>query len=196
MNRHPAPRRPLRDPLSRLLGRAFRGFGSRLLRGVGRPLEDRGEAVRSLRLSRHGFGLSIHRYSLRSERGGDPDPALWAAEGSWAMDVPSPTLRRSPRAGLKTCSYNRWSRPGAAPPCLASFLRPPAASRATSTRFFPHHGRRESAAGPDEARLSKKDNSPFGDPAGSGRDGRDRRPRKHAGDPTASPSAQPYARVS
>ena len=64
------------------------------------------------------------------------------------------------------------------------------------TRFFPHHGRRESAAGPDEARLSLKDNSPFGYPVASGPDGGYRRLREHACDPTASPSLEAYARVS
>ncbi len=44
--------------------------------------------------------------------------------------------------------------------CLANLLGPPAASRATSTRFFPHLGRRGSAAGPGGARLYDKDNSP------------------------------------
>jgi hypothetical protein len=107
-----APRRPLGGPLSWLLRRVFRGLGGRLPRGVRRPLEDRGEAVRRRPLSRRGFGLSIHDHSLRSERGGDPDPARLAAEGSFAINVPSPAQRRSPRAGLKTCSYNRWSCPG------------------------------------------------------------------------------------
>jgi hypothetical protein len=122
----PAPRRPvarrafdrlLLDPLPRLrcpffrcaLGRA----GGRLTGRVGRPLEDRGEAVRRRRLSRRCLGLSIHHDSLRSERGGDPDTARAAvAARSCAMNVPPPVQRLVPRTGLKTCSYNCRSCPG------------------------------------------------------------------------------------
>ena len=115
-----------RDPLSRLrtpvFRRALRGAGRRLTRGVGRSLEDRGKPVSRRRLRRSGLGLSIHRYSLRSERGGDPDPARSAAGArSCAMNVPSPVQRHPPPAGLKTCSYNRSFPSGAAPPAWRTF---------------------------------------------------------------------------
>ena len=148
--RCPAPRGPAgrsvggwlglapRGRLPRLVRGALRRSGGRLARRIRRTLEDRGEPVRGRRLARRRLGLSIHGYSLRSERGGGPDPARTAVDArSFAMNVPSPAQRRSPRAGLMTCSYNCRSCPGPRRLPGDPRLGPPAASRATSLASSP-----------------------------------------------------------
>ena len=149
--------------LSRLFRYPLGRLGGRLARRVGRTLEDRGEAVRGRRFARRRLGLSIHGYSLRSERGGGPDTARRVVDArSSAMNAPSPARRRSPRAGLKTCSYNCRSCPGPRrlPGGPLSVLGAAGGVARHLTRFFPHHERRISAAGPGGARLCIEDSSP------------------------------------
>ena len=66
----PAPRRA-RSRAALLLRRDLTRGG--FPRGVGGSLEDRREAAARRRLRRRRLGVAFHRYSLRSERGGDPD---------------------------------------------------------------------------------------------------------------------------
>jgi hypothetical protein len=132
-----------------------RGRGS-LVHPTGRSAVGRSGGVRSqpAPLAARPRSLDPSCYSLRSERGGDPDPGTTATSTrSCVMDVPSPTQRQPPCAGLKTCSYNRSFLSGGRAACLAILSGIACGVARHLNSFFPHLGRRGSAAGPVGARL-------------------------------------------
>ena len=152
-----------------------RGAGRRFARRVGRPLEDRGEAVPCRRLWR-GAPRSLDPSLLPSlgarGRSGYSTAGCGCAVFRDERSVTRAAASAACRAEDLLVQPFVPVRGRAA--CLAILrLGPPAASRATSTRFFPHLGRRGSAAGPGGARLCSKDNSPRG-PGGSRSPGPDR----------------------
>ena len=149
---------------ARLLWRPIGGLGGRLTRRVGRPLEDRGEAVRRRRLTRRSLGLSIHvllpSLGARGRTGSETDgcggavlrdersvtgAAAIAAHRDEDLLVQLSVLSGGRAACLAIPRRGRRRR--RAPP--HSLLSPPRAALL--------------AAGPAGARLCIEDNSPLAD---------------------------------